>query len=103
MSVKQKNIKSDFKKSDQHLLTQEEYEELPELTDDVFEKAVYKVQGIEKDPPKKRGPQKLPTKLAISLRLPREVVNYFKAEGPGWQTKMSYALKDWIKHHPHRH
>jgi uncharacterized protein (DUF4415 family) len=40
-----------------------------------------------------RGPQKGPTKVAVSLRLTREVVERFKAEGPGWQTRMDEALK----------
>jgi uncharacterized protein (DUF4415 family) len=40
-----------------------------------------------------RGPQKQPTKVAVSLRLSREVVERFKADGPGWQTRMDEALK----------
>jgi uncharacterized protein (DUF4415 family) len=40
-----------------------------------------------------RGPQKKPTKIAISLRLTREVVERFKAGGPGWQTRIDEALK----------
>jgi uncharacterized protein (DUF4415 family) len=40
-----------------------------------------------------RGPQKEPTKLAVSLRLTREMVERFKADGPGWQTRMDEALK----------
>ncbi len=40
-----------------------------------------------------RGPQKEPTKIAVSLRLTREVVERFKASGPGWQTRIDKALK----------
>ena len=40
-----------------------------------------------------RGPQKEPTKVAVSLRLTREVVERFKAGGPGWQVRMDEALK----------
>jgi uncharacterized protein (DUF4415 family) len=40
-----------------------------------------------------RGPQKKPTKVAVSLRLTREVVERFKAGGPGWQRRMDEALK----------
>jgi uncharacterized protein (DUF4415 family) len=40
-----------------------------------------------------RGLQKEPTKVAVSLRLSREVVERFKADGPGWQTRMDEALK----------
>jgi uncharacterized protein (DUF4415 family) len=40
-----------------------------------------------------RGPQKTPTKVAVSLRLSREVVERFKAGGPGWQSRIDKALK----------
>lgn len=32
-------------------------------------------------------------KVAVSLRLDPEVVSCFKAEGPGWQTRMNEALR----------
>ncbi len=32
-------------------------------------------------------------KIAVSLRLDPEVVSRFKAEGPGWQTRMNEALR----------
>jgi len=40
-----------------------------------------------------RGPQKEPTKVAVSLRLTREVIERFKAGGPGWQSRIDKALK----------
>ena len=40
----------------------------------------------------KRGPQKAPTKKLVSLRLSPEVIEHFKAEGPGWQTRIDGAL-----------
>ena len=48
-----------------------------------------------------RGLQKHPTKIAITLRYSPEVVDYFKATGAGWQTRMDKALKEWISTHPH--
>jgi len=48
--------------------------------------ALAKTRGV-------RGAQKSPTKVAVSLRLTREVVERFKADGPGWQTRMDEALK----------
>jgi len=41
-----------------------------------------------------RGPQKSPTKQLISLRLDRDVIEAFKAQGPGWQTRMNAALRE---------
>lgn len=47
-----------------------------------------------------RGPQKAPTKERITIRLSPEVLERFRATGPGWQTRMDAALKEWIKDHP---
>ena len=35
-------------------------------------------------------------KQAVSLRLSPEVVTYFKATGPGWQTRLDAVLKDYV-------
>jgi uncharacterized protein (DUF4415 family) len=39
------------------------------------------------------------TKTAISLRVPDSVLTAFKATGPGWQTRMTDALADWLRRH----
>jgi uncharacterized protein (DUF4415 family) len=45
----------------------------------------------------KRGPQKAPTKVAVSIRLSPEVVSHFKAKGPGWQSRIDDALRRIVK------
>lgn len=40
-----------------------------------------------------RGPQKAPTKQPVSLRIDRDVLDRFKATGPGWQSRMNAALR----------
>lgn len=40
-----------------------------------------------------RGAQKAPTKIAVSIRLSRDVVEKFKAGGPGWQSRIDKALR----------
>jgi uncharacterized protein (DUF4415 family) len=45
----------------------------------------------------KRGPQKAPTKIPVSIRLSPEVVNHFKAKGPGWQSEIDVALRKMVK------
>ncbi|MBF0168462.1 MAG: BrnA antitoxin family protein [Alphaproteobacteria bacterium] len=40
-----------------------------------------------------RGPQKTPTKQSVNIRLSQEVLEHFKATGPGWQTRIDNALK----------
>lgn len=46
-----------------------------------------------------RGPQKAPTKVRVSLRLSREVVDYFRATGDGWQTRMDSELMEMVAKH----
>lgn len=43
-----------------------------------------------------RGLQKAATKPAVSLRLSADVVDHFRAGGPGWQTRIDQVLKDVI-------
>jgi len=40
-----------------------------------------------------RGPQKAPTKQQVTLRLDRDVVERFRATGPGWQSRINEALR----------
>jgi uncharacterized protein (DUF4415 family) len=47
--------------------------------------------------PGQRGPQKSPTKQLVSLRLSQEVLEYFKAKGSGWQTRIDQTLKSAIR------
>ena len=46
---------------------------------------------------KNAGPQKAPTKVAVSIRLSPEVISHFKAKGPGWQSKIDEALRKIAK------
>jgi uncharacterized protein (DUF4415 family) len=68
---------------DAHVTEPSEYEELPELTDEMLARAVVKVGGR----PRSANPRQL-----ISLRLPAEVVARWRATGPGWQTRMAERL-----------
>jgi uncharacterized protein (DUF4415 family) len=45
----------------------------------------------------KRGPQRAPTKIPVSIRLSPEVISYFKAKGPGWQSRIDEALRKIAK------
>lgn len=45
----------------------------------------------------RRGPQKAPTKVAVSIRLSPDVVAHFKAKGPGWQSRIDDALRKVAK------
>ena len=40
-----------------------------------------------------RGPQRKPTKKATSIRLDADVVDHFRAQGRGWQSRINKALR----------
>lgn len=49
---------------------------------------------------KKRGrPVGSGTKEQVAIRFDRDVVAAFRAAGPGWQTRMNDALRDWLRTH----
>ena len=41
----------------------------------------------------RRGLEPLAAKSSISLRVDREVLDWFKAQGPGYQTRMNAVLR----------
>ncbi len=49
---------------------------------------------------RRRGRPTGSTKTQIALRVDDDVLQAFKASGPGWQTRMNEALRDWLKSHP---
>ena len=76
-------LKADLARVDAHKVKPEEYEEPPELTEDMLARAMVNKGGR----PLSRNPRKL-----ISLRLPANVIERWKATGPGWQTRMAERL-----------
>lgn len=46
-----------------------------------------------------RGPQKMPTKERVTIRLSPDVVQPFRDTGAGWQGRLDAALKDWLSSH----
>ena len=79
-----RSLKSDLARVDAHVVTAEEYRELPELTEEMLARAKIKKGGR----PRSLNPRKL-----ISLRLPADVIERWRATGPGWQTRMAERLR----------
>lgn len=44
-----------------------------------------------------RGPQRAPTKVSTTVRLDADVLEYFRATGPGYQTRINDALRQAMK------
>ena len=49
---------------------------------------------------KKRGrPVGSGSKEQVAIRFDRDVLSAFRGTGPGWQTRMNDALRDWLSTH----
>ena len=81
--VSRRSLKSDLARVDAHKIKPEEYAELPELTEEMLARATVSKGGR----PVSTNPRKL-----ISLRLPADVIERWKATGAGWQTRMAERL-----------
>ncbi|WP_310384132.1 BrnA antitoxin family protein [Roseateles sp.] len=78
-----RSLGSDLGHVDAHTVQAAEYEELPELDEQMLARAKINKGGR----PVSANPRKL-----ISLRLPADVIEQWKATGAGWQTRMAERL-----------
>ena len=78
-----RSLKSDLARVDAQSVKPEEYQELPELTEEMLARAKVNKGGR----PLSANPRRL-----ISLRLPADVIERWRATGPGWQTRMAERL-----------
>ncbi len=81
--VSRRSLGSDLKRVDAHVIQRQEYDELPELTEDMLARGKINKGGR----PRSANPRKL-----ISIRLPESVIERWRATGPGWQTRMAERL-----------
>lgn len=82
-SVSRRTLRSDLAKVDAHTIRAREYKELPELSEEALSRAAVNKGGR----PRSANPRKL-----ISIRLPIDVIERWKATGPGWQTRIADRL-----------
>lgn len=91
---KSRKIGSDLEKVDAYVLRKEDYDEIPELTDEWFEKATFHINGV----PVPRGrPKSAHPKQHVNLRLDPDVVAHFRRGGPGWQSRINATLRKAAK------
>jgi uncharacterized protein (DUF4415 family) len=97
-NLKQEPYYTNFEKFDAHVITQEEYDDIPEITLEMMQNGVYRENGIVKPNPfLARGRPKVEAKKAsLHIRLAEEVIEGFRKTGKGWQSRMEQALKDHL-------
>ncbi|MCF8084715.1 MAG: BrnA antitoxin family protein [Deltaproteobacteria bacterium] len=70
--------------------------ESPPLTDKILARMRPVAESHPEIPSRVRGPQKTPTKKSTTIRLNAEVIEFFKAQGNGWQTKINDVLQEYV-------
>ena len=83
MTVKKRSSRRTLKSDLAKVIRAHEYKDLPELTKRSLSRGVVNKGGR----PRSANPKQL-----ISLRLPAEVIERWRATGPGWQTRIAERL-----------
>jgi uncharacterized protein (DUF4415 family) len=97
MSGKKRATGSDLKKVDAYILGKEDYDEIPELTDEDFKRGLWH-KGRVLMPHGPRGRPKLDDpKQSVSLRLDADVLAHFRGTGRGWQSRINAVLRKAAK------
>jgi uncharacterized protein (DUF4415 family) len=82
-------INSNLSKVSAHKITTAEYDEIPALDSDFFEKAdMFNGKKLVR-----RGRPTGSTKISTTIRFDADVINALKATGKGWQTKANDVLR----------
>ena len=90
MTEKKHGLGSGLAKIDAHAIQPEEYEEIPELTEEWFARADLHEGGklIRRGRPPKENP-----KVSVTIRLDADLVKRLRASGRGWQSRANDALR----------
>ena len=101
MTASKRATYTDLRKLDAHEIRPEEYEDIPELTDEFFDRAELAIEETVIRPgnppldlPGRRGrpPLERPKRL-VSLRLDQDIVERLRASGRGWQSRVNAILR----------
>lgn len=97
MSGKKRVNHTDLAKLDAHVIQPEEYEDIPELTEEWFDKAEFAIGDTVVRPARRPGrPRSGTAKKLIALRLDPDIIERFRATGPGWQSRINAALREYL-------
>ena len=79
-----RSLGSDLKRVDAHVIKPHEYVDGPRVTEEMLQRMILKKRG---------RPVTGKARKLLTLRLPAEVIDRWKATGPGWQTRMAERLR----------
>ena len=89
MTESGKDILSDLERSDAYVLTAADYDEIPEITDEDWERAVFSDGGAASD--------RAVAASGADLRLDADVAAGLRDSGEGWETRANETLREWLR------
>lgn len=83
--------KTDLKRLDAMKDEDIDFSEIPEITPEMFARGIVR-----------RGLQPIPPKKQLTLRMDSDVIEWFKKQGRGYQTKINSLLRAYMEEHRRR-
>ena len=80
--------RTDFKRLDAMKDEDIDFSDIPPITPEMFAKAVIR-----------RGLKPIPRKKQLTLRMDSDVIEWFKKQGRGYQTKINSLLRAYMEQH----
>ena len=83
--------RTDWKRVDALKDDRIDFSDTPELTPEMFARAVVR-----------RGLKPVPRKEQLTIRVDSDVLEWYKKQGPGYQTRINALLRAYMREHPHK-
>jgi uncharacterized protein (DUF4415 family) len=87
-TTRSKTDQTDWKRIDAMKDEDIDLSDIPEITPEMFARAV-----------RRRNFRVIPRKKQLTLRVDSDVVDWYKKQGPGYQTRINSLLRAYMKEH----
>ena len=88
ITKKSETDQTDWKRIDAMKDEEIDFSDIPEITPEIFARAV-----------RRRNFKPIPRKRQLTLRVDRDVIDWYKKQGPGYQTRINSLLRAYMKEH----
>ncbi len=88
ITKKSETDQTDWKRIDAMKDEEIDFSDIPEITPEIFARAV-----------RRRNFKPIPRKRQLTLRVDSDVIDWYKKQGPGYQTRINSLLRAYMKEH----
>jgi uncharacterized protein (DUF4415 family) len=86
-----KKSRTDWKRVDAQRDEKIDFSDIPKLTPEMFARAVVR-----------RGLKPVPRKEQLTIRVDSDVLEWYRKQGPGYQTRINALLRAYMLEHPRK-